>query len=145
MKIHTVKKISKEKIIAPITVLANKFQEEMNHFKKHTYNIRKQYDAYRCCIDNLQKNEAVIHVDFSENYNCKMAEEVQAHHYGASKNQITLHTGVLYYGTTKEVTSFCTVSSYNKQDPSAIWAHLTPIMKMIKETEPNIDTLHFLI
>lgn len=73
----------------------------------------------------------------------KLAEEIQAHHFGASQNQITLHTGVLYIGSKEQVISFCTVSSCNRHDPSAIWAHLSPIMKSIKQTDPNIDTLHF--
>ena len=59
------------------------------------------------------------------------------------QSQIILHTEVLYYDTVKQVTSFCTVPSCNKHEPSTKWAHLAPVMKMIKEKEPNIDTLHF--
>lgn len=130
-------------MITPTIVLGNKFNKEMDVFKRHVYNIRNQYEAYRHCIDNLQNNEAAVHIDFSENYNLKMAEEIQAHHFGASQNQITLHTGVLYIGNKKQVNSFCTVSLCNKHDPSVIWAHLAPIMKLIKQINPNIDTLHF--
>lgn len=30
-------------------VLANKFQDEMDIFKMHVYNVHKQYEAYKCC------------------------------------------------------------------------------------------------
>ena len=40
----------------------------------------------------------MIKVDFSDNYVTKYANAVQSQHFGASQNQVTLHTGVLYLG-----------------------------------------------
>lgn len=45
----------------------------------------------------MDKTEAMLHVDFSENYGCKYAAEVQSAHFGGSKPQISLHTSVLYF------------------------------------------------
>lgn len=84
----------------------------------------------------------MIHIDFSENWTTKHFEEVQAMHFGASKTQITLHTGV-YYLKGAEPVSFCTISPDNRHNPEAIWAHLDPILKYIKSTHPNIDQIHF--
>jgi len=53
-------------------------------------------------------HEAVIHVDFSENYVCHNASEIQCAHFGASNHQVTLHNGVLYQTGTHS--SFATVS-----------------------------------
>lgn len=83
-------------------------------------------------------------------------------HFGASKPQITLHTGVLYHRLLEEhqvdltdgpcsstenqgphVTSFCTISSSLRHDACAVWAHFTPVLKMLKDNFPAIDTLHF--
>ncbi|XP_042907124.1 uncharacterized protein [Parasteatoda tepidariorum] len=140
----SVKKVSKMFMTSSVSTLTSKFIKEFDLYKKHVFNIQKQYEAYRDCIENLKPNEAAIHVDFSENYNLKLSEEIQAHHYGASQNSITLHTGLTYCGIEKnKPVSFSTVSSSYKHNPSAIWAHLTPILKMIKETDPKIDTLHF--
>lgn len=138
-----VTKIVKSQIRAPVSELRKRFVEELTLFKKHIYNIKQQYQQYRYCLDNLKPHEVALHIDFSENYNCKLAEEVQGHHFGASRNQITLHTGVLYCGIKRnEPISFCTVSSCNEHNPAAIWAHLDPIMNMIKQSNDQVDTLH---
>lgn len=122
-----------------------KFTTDIERFKKHFFNIKQQYHSYRICIDTLLPNEAVIHIDFSENYNCKLAEEVQGHHFGASRNQITLHTCVLYTKTDEILNheSLCTISSSIEHGPSAIWAHLNPILKYLKSSYDIVDTLHF--
>ena len=62
--------------------------------------------------------EVMIHVDFSENYNTKYESEIQSMHYGASRRQISLHTGVAYIWT--DIYPFCTVSDCLKHGPAAI-------------------------
>ncbi|GBM98741.1 hypothetical protein AVEN_108070-1 [Araneus ventricosus] len=81
----------------------------MKAFKKQVFNIQQQYKAYRTCIDNLDENEAVVHIDFSKNYNCKLSE-VQSHHFGGSRNQ-----GILDLTTTAGIVIFTTKHS-NFQD-----------------------------
>lgn len=115
--------------------------------KKHIYNIKVQYKSYRAAIDNLKNNEIVLHVDFSENYNCKHFEEVQSHHFGGSRKQVTLHTGVMYTKPEEHnkptVNSFCTISANNSHNPASIWAHIHPILSDIKHNNPHITTIHF--
>lgn len=120
-------------------MLVEKFTTDIDHFKKHIFNIKQQYHAYSHA---LLPNEAVIHIDFSENYSCKLAKEVQGHHFGASPNQITLHTCVLYTKTdVLNHKSFCTISSSNEHGPSAICVHLKPILKHLKSNYEMVDTL----
>jgi len=106
--------------------------------------------------DNLKENAALIHIDFSENYVGKYTKESQSMHFGASKQQVSLHTGVLYIASSKppyvgEVDhsqpasiSFCTASSSTRHDPSSIWAHLKLILMLVKDVFPNIDRIHFM-
>ncbi len=70
--------------------------------------------------------DCLIHVDFSENYNCKFANKIQSVHFGGSHKQVSLHTGVLYIEGQNPV-PFCSVSPSRKHDPAAIWAHLNPV------------------
>ena len=44
----------------------------------------------------------------------------------AYRNQVSLHTNVLYKKDTDPV-SFCTISGNTRHDPAAIWAHVTRI------------------
>lgn len=46
----------------------------------------------------MKMNEVMVHVDFAENYDCKLNREIQSMHFGASKRQITLHTGIYRVG-----------------------------------------------
>ncbi|CAG9786644.1 unnamed protein product [Diatraea saccharalis] len=100
-----------------------------------------QQNQYQIAISNQKDNEVVIVCDFSENYEAKLANEVQSLHFGASKNQITLHTGMVFWRD--ESQSFCTISESNNHRPAAIWAHLTPIINIIKNRTPNVTILHF--
>lgn len=104
--------------------------------------MRHHYEQYKLCINSLDCNECAIHIDFSENWLCKYHEEVQAMHFGASKKQITLHTGMLYIKNEKSL-PFCSISGENSHNPEVIWAHLNPVLEYIRLMYPNIDTIHF--
>nr|CAH7766693.1 unnamed protein product [Callosobruchus chinensis] len=110
------------------------------HLKKH------QYKAYRQCINGLTESEVALHTEFSD-YACKYHSEGQSHHFGGSRNQVTLHTAAMYHfspeAQTKQVTSYCTVSSNQNHGPSAIWAHLNPILSAAKKDRPAVTTVHF--
>ena len=64
-----------------------------------------------------------------------------------------LHGGVLYHNDVQychcvpsnleQFIYFCSVSPSLRLDARAIWAHLQPIIKMIKEDLPSVDTIHF--
>lgn len=107
----------------------------------HVYNVRHQFKLYRHVKETIEMHEAVIHVDFSENYVCHNASEIQSAHFGASNRQVTLHTGVLYQ--TGSHTSFATISPSLRHDPAAIWGHLQPVLLKLRETHPEVVDLHF--
>lgn len=135
----------KEETVSTVKTLIEKFEETLKEFKTHVYNIKTQYRNYRACIDGLSKHEIALHVDFSENYNCKCFQEIQSHHFGGSRKQVSLHTGVMYNRNSEdklEVTSFCTVSGNITHNPAAIWAHLHPILCSAQENYPEAKTLH---
>lgn len=89
------KKTIKQIISGPLQSLLSNFDTELKGFKIHIYNISHQYKVYKTLKANLQRNEIMLHCDFSENYNCKFHNEIQAVHFGASHSQITLHTSII--------------------------------------------------
>ncbi|KAJ8876538.1 hypothetical protein PR048_020983 [Dryococelus australis] len=105
------------------------------------------YAAHVGRKENLQFDDDVIHVDFSENYNCSFADETQAFHFGGSRKQVSLHTVVTYLHDKNSqldmlytIHSFCTISDCFDHSVHAMWAHLKPIVK----TLPNaVNTIHF--
>lgn len=90
----------------------------------------------------MRSHECLVHVDFSERYNCKYRSEIQLMQFGASKNQATQHTGVYNVGANAEPVSFCIIFPSKQHDPPAIWAHLHLIFKEIREKFPNVTRLH---
>ena len=91
---------------------------------------------------SLKEDELLIHIDFSENYNCKQHSEIQSCHFGASHSQVTLHTGVAYTSDEK-AHPFCTVTDYRKHDPHAIMVHLEIALKKFSVKMPSIKHLVF--
>ena len=134
----------KEKIQYTLYQLAEELTDFLKaKFTRHIFNIRHQYQKTKALKETLSDDSCIIHIDFSENYSCKYATEPQSVHFGASRNQVSLHTGVLYRHMQPPL-SFCSMSENTRHDPSAIWAHLHPILEDLKSSNPNIKTVHFM-
>ena len=122
--------------------------QELTEFLKgkicrHLFNIRHRYEQMKTLEESLSAEFCIIHIDFSENYACKYGIEPQSVHFGASKKQVSLHTDVVEeYG--KDPFCFCSMSENTRHDPSAIWAHLHPVLLNIKLSSPGNRTVHFL-
>lgn len=142
-KTFAVSRNVKEDISCSVGELIKIFEEEVPPFFHHILNINHQTKSLRSLKRGISKEEVVIQVDFSENYCCKYAQETQAVHFGASRQQITMHTGVLYRHS-EEPRCFCSLSESLRHDSSAIWAHLVPILKDFVCGHPEITTVHFI-
>lgn len=114
--------------------------------KKHLYGIHANNKEKKGTKENLKANEIMMQIDFSENYVTKYAQEIQSVHFGASKAQLSLHTGVYYTKDdnmdTIQTHSFATVSENLEHQAHAVWAHLKPVLMKILNNRPGVDTLH---
>ena len=90
------------------------FLATMGTFKQHWFTYLKQARLFRERKSKVKANECVIHVDFSENYNCKYHGEVQSVHFGASHQQSSLHTVVLFRALSLDL--YCLFIVYNALD-----------------------------
>lgn len=135
-----VTKIVKQQEQGTRLILAKEINDEMQRACRHIFNIRNQYKALHYLRRNLTHEELIAHIDFSENYACKYAHEIQAMHFGGSRNFISLHTGVVY--TKDNIIPFCTVADSPRHDPAAIWAHLEPVLNHVT-TGKKYKRIHF--
>lgn len=122
-------------------LLVKELQDRLPKYMNHVRNVLHQHRALTKIKNSLRNTEMLIHVDFAENYSCKYFAEAQSVHFGASRQQITLHTGVMY--TNNSVQSFCTLSTSLRHDPRAIAAHLIPMIKIFLRQYPDVDTIYF--
>lgn len=131
----------KETITGSIHALMDTFSIETKRFKIHSFNTANQTDHYRKIKENLKPNETLIHVDFAENYQCNLSNEIQSMYFGASKKHITFHTVVCY--TTFSFETFCTVSDSLDHNPSSVWEFIDPILDKPLKENTDIDNLPF--
>jgi len=134
---------AKKQIESSLEELIEHFTCLLHRFKKHVFNIKQQFSFSRELKKTLSSNECIIHVDFSENYSCKYSSEIQAVHFGASHQQATMHTGVLYVGEVASPLCFCTISESKQKGPPAIWKHLEPILDYVQAHHPSVSVVHF--
>lgn len=138
----TVQRTVKERFHATAGEIVTLFQEKLGPFLQHVFRIEHQYSVINALKKNLSATEALLHIDFSENYACKYSSELQSVHFGASREQITLHTGVFY--TKNYHKGFASVSPSLRHDPPGIIAHLMSILAVLLSQFPAVETLHFL-
>lgn len=141
-------KTIKETVLLSKKEAADMIKDKIFVFMQHQANISHQYKEISQIKLNLTHEEALLHIDYSENYTCKYGEEIQSAHFGGSKPQICLHTSVLYYRDTEsgllKSESLCTMSENLRHDPVLVCAHLDPIFERLKTLVPNLKSLHML-
>lgn len=132
-----------EKKVASVEKLVELTKSELPRISTHLYNILHQFTHLKQLKENLTQHDVVVHVDYSENYTCKWSKEIKDTHFGGSHQQVTLHTGVLYF-TRGQAESFATVSASLQHDAVATWAHLQPVLGYITSNYPLAKNIHFL-
>ncbi|CAH0562959.1 unnamed protein product [Brassicogethes aeneus] len=135
-------KTLKESIPCTKLELVKELNNTIGPYMKHCLTVSHQQKAITDIKQNLTSEEILIHVDFSENYECKYGEEIQSVHFGGSKQQISLQTVVVYYHEGHQC--FCTLSENLKHDPLAICAHFEPNLNTVKTIVPGLKTAYCL-
>lgn len=135
--------VLKQTYTGTIQDLNNLFHKKLEALAIHQFNWIHQTEQFHELKQNLTESEAVLHVDFSENYACKMSTEIQDYHFGGSRKQATIHTAVLY--TVHGTKAYATLSDSLCHDDRAVWAHLEPILKELCATFSQITVLHVII
>ncbi|XP_042269619.1 uncharacterized protein LOC121898523 [Thunnus maccoyii] len=121
--------------------LLKSFNEKLERLTKHHYTWIHQVEQCRALKNSLRNHEALVHMDFSENYSCKLNVEVQSYHWGGSRRQATVHTCMVY--TAERSKAYATIFTSLRHDERAVWAHLKPVLDEIQSNAP-ISTVHLM-
>lgn len=144
-KIFNVTLTTKKKVFCTVQELVDTFFQKLPQFLRHVYLVTHQYDSSRKFLENLDFKEIILGFDFSTNYLGKCREDIQSCNYGASKQQISIQTGIAYYGNPSglvEHVGFGTVCDFLQHDAAAAWAYLEPVLKYIMELVPDVEVMH---
>lgn len=137
----TIRRTVKKSMFGTVEKLIDLLHSKLTDYKKHVFVMRHQLKELRQRKQSIKADELILHVDFAENYVAKYATEIQAMHFGASKRQISLHTGVYY--TSEATKSFCSVSDSLDHKAYAVWAHLNLLLEQISSEISNIRIINF--
>jgi len=138
---HSTRRTVKQKVAGTLIDLKTDFLQHVKLLKPHSFRIAQQYTVITEKKKTLSDSEVLIHIDFSENWTIKKPSAVMPAHFGASNQQVTLHTGIAYFTKHPDM-SFCSISDHRDHGPVAVWSHLLPVLKCIKTSHPQVDTLH---
>ena len=112
--------------------------------KSHSYIAREQNAYLDQLKENLKPDEAVAILDFSENYNCVVQDEVQGFHW--NNKQCSLHPVSIYYkdGDTSLQKSCCIVSDDLTHDVDHVHEVVKLTCKNVKAfTNNNVKKIHY--
>jgi hypothetical protein len=111
----------------------------------HYYNKREQSRIYTHEVKNLEVGEALVHVDFSENYKNRQQREVKAAFYG--QGQFSLYTVCMYVKEAQDQEVKCykdvIVTEENDHSCNVAYALNQRIINNLKTQVPNLNTVKF--
>lgn len=147
-----VKFVKEFEFLRPLEDILDIFKQEIQTILSHERRIFHQYHAIKNLKAKItpQKNtkdvakddEGLFLWDFAENYNCKYNTEIQGVHFGAARQQVSLHTGYIYTSEINE--GYCTLSVDLSHESTAVIAHMTEIFNFYISQLKNLKTLHLL-
>ena len=109
----------------------------LSNYKTHCYIKDEQSNFFKSFKNQIRPSEAVLQIDFAENYACISQDEVQSAHW--NHKQVTLFTAVAWMGNS-ECKSFVIVSDDLDHDKHAVWSMLKVILKRLTDIRP-IETV----
>jgi len=114
-----------------------KLQGRLPDFMEHVYYMNKQAAQFQQMKANMEKNRAVMQVDFSENYTITYQDEVQSAHWNAQ--QVSLYTVVAW--AAEEVASYAVISNYMNHDKYAVAYFNGLLIRDLKKRFPTLETI----
>ena len=109
------------KLTSTIEEYINLLSEKVFELCEHCFISKAQSNFLKYKKETVSQNEAIILLDFAENYSFIIQDAVQGFHW--ENSQATLHPSVAYYRNTNgnlESQSLCVVSDHQKHNQPAV-------------------------
>lgn len=131
-------KESREEFIEHLT-------DDLYNLMSHHFISKAQSNYLNCLKSDLKPSQAVVQLDFSENFTCIQQESAQAAYY--AKQQVTVHPYVVYFKRMGDdelkTQSFCTISDHLIHDSASVAIFNQKLLTILKNEFPWIRELHF--
>ena len=120
-------------------------KEQLPFFLKHVYIKREQAKYFESKIENLQEDEAVVQVDFSENYTCKHQDEIQTAHW--SQEQVTIFPVAIWTISDEQNQKTCSshvfVTDDRSHDKKAVAVFMDRVFRsLVSDKSSKVKRVH---
>ena len=122
--------------------VAAELKNQLQIYRRHTFNNRRQHMALRLMKENLPADSAVMQVDFSENYENMQKRSIQSAYFG--HQNFSIYTACVWYAVdeTLQCKSFCVVSDQLEHTKYVAHKANCLIIELIRGFVPKLDHLH---
>ena len=131
------KKVCKEGTINDVFI---SLRSKLPNFLEHVFVKRKQSSYFEERKSNLQVEEAIVQVDFAENYSCKHQDEIQSPHW--NQQQITLFTVAVWtINEANDITceSHVIVSDDLEHEKTSVVVFMSTVLEtLVKQKHPEV-------
>lgn len=138
-----VKKMEKVMKEGTVEEALNCLEGQIPSFLVHVFIKRKQSTFFEERIAQLKADEAIVQVDFAENYTCQYQDEIQAAHW--SQEQITLFTVAIWVkdaANTTTCNSHVIVSDDHSHEKKSIAVFMDLVVNtFVKERYPQVKVV----
>ncbi|XP_046689161.1 uncharacterized protein LOC124375086, partial [Homalodisca vitripennis] len=109
----------------------------------HSYIAKSQSSYFKSLKDNCAPNEAIISMDFSENFSFVIQDEVQGYHW--TSDSCTVHPVIINMCVDEEkiVSSHCVISDDLNHDVCMVYKIQETLLEYVKENYPNVTDVHY--
>ena len=128
----------------PVDEFINFLREKLDKITAHSFIAGAQSQYLKQLKDNLKPNEAVVLVDFAENYQFQVQDEIQGYHW--NKNYCSLHPFVVYYKSDDILSqsSVCVLSDDLDHDVFFVYKVLQATSDFMKnELNLQLQLIHY--
>ena len=120
-------------------------QKDTATFHSHINRIAGQFREQKYLKENLRPNHVYIHMDFTEDYRCRLQNEIQYAYW--LPTQVTIHPVMMYYKTqNSEETShksFVFISNESRHDAIFAYTLIGNLVPLLKEVVPDLEMVHY--
>lgn len=103
--------------------------DDTHSFRSHVHRISCQFKQQRYLKENLLENQVYIHMDFAEDYRCRLQNKIQSAYWFPT--QVTIHPVVMYYNQNGKVMhkSYVFISNESSHDYLHPYSEVDPTFK----------------
>ena len=127
----------------PLDEFIENLVEKLDNLTSHHFIAKHQSRYLTSLKEELPPNEAVLILDFAENYSFIVQDAAQGYHWDNS--QATLHPFVAYVQQDGKIEHICmcVISNHLKHDTVTVYSFLKVIIPYLKESHSQIEKIHY--